>query len=832
MLTNESALPALAAWPELKIALQKNRPIIFSAPPGTGKSTAIPLQIMSSALFAGQRILLVQPRRLAAVAIANRLAALCHEKTGQRVGFQVRHERKISKNTRLEVVTDGILLSRLQADPALEGYALVILDEFHERSLNLDVSLALLRDVQQHLREDLRLMLMSATLPAGKWVERLAAHPVHLDAKSWPVELVYSAAEERLGLEQNLLRLIRRALQDTAGDVLVFLPGQAQIKRLQALAAELPLTVLPLYGDLSLQQQAQVLRPAAKAERRLILATNIAETSLTIEGVTAVVDSGLERQAHFDLNNGLDRLLTGRISQASATQRAGRAGRVAAGSCYRLWSAAAQQRLQEQTPAQIFRQDLSDLVLQLARWGSSRESLQWIDAPPAAAFQQAQQSLMTLGLLDRQQQITELGQQAIRLPLAPRLAAMLLQAQQQNMAALACDLAAILSERDFMPRHSGSDIEQRLRLLRDWRGKSPLPRSIDQRRVGRIDRIARQLAALIKVRTESGSYDERLIAFLLMLAWPDRVAQRREAASLTYRLASGRAVHLHEQDNMRRHEWLLAASLDAGEAAHGKIYLCAALDVDWLSRHEPSYLHNKRVQYWHAASQAVRAEQLCQLQGLTLRRQSIAVYDLEQAQQLLLQAIQDKGLALLPWTPDAQGLLARMRSLALWQPEAGWPDMSERALMNSLEKWLSPWLADKTAISQLAKLDMSALLRSRMDWSQQPLLDQLAPDKITLPNGRKARLNYQDGQPPILQARVQELFGWLQTPCVCQGKIPLQVHLLSPARRPVQITSDLQGFWQTGYAQVVKELKGRYPKHYWPDDPFTAQAISGVRPKT
>lgn len=834
--SNETDLPVTQILPRLGDALRDHPIAIVSAPPGAGKSTVLPLQFIHAPLFAGKRILLVQPRRVAATAVASRMAQLLNENVGETVGYQVRYQRKIGADTRLEVVTDGILLQRLQKDPALEQYGLVILDEFHERRLNTDLALAFCRDSQGALRDDLKILLMSATMDHQRFAAQTGAPVVEVDVKTFPLQISYGDTPlnntDFCRYERDMNHLVRRALLETEGDVLVFLPGVRDIRRLEKNLQDIRETeVLPLYGELSLDRQRRVLERKPGDKRRVILSTNVAETSVTIDGIEAVVDSGLVKVMRFDAKNGLTHLRLEHVTRASADQRCGRAGRLGPGKCFRAWRESDHHRLIRHPHSEISDCDLSTLVLELAQWGvTSLDALEWIERPPQKNFDEARRFLTTLGALDQRGQLTSIGQEMSGLPLDPRLARMLVTARRKNLGALACDIAAILSERDFMPPSSGADVRLRVDALLQWRKRGEAA-DTESWRFRQVDRISSQLRRLIGVSGSDRSQPAVLIGLLLAEAYPDRIALRRADDDTQYLMVNGRGVMLAPEENLRNEPYLVVTRADAG-VRNGRVELAAALDIDTLREWKPGWFETAEILQWDDTKCRVVCYRAEQLNGLTMNRQNIALTDRESAAKCLIKAIRRRGEPVFDWGVKGEQLLYRLRSLAYWQPdEPSWAAFSPERLMADLEVWLQPYLGNVASFEALNRLDLAAILLNSLPWEKQQALEKLAPSRLLLPTGDKRRLAYEPGKAPVLSARIQELFGWLQSPRVCNDRVPVLIQLLSPAQRPVQLTQDLENFWHNTYHDVVKELKGRYPKHYWPDDPLTAKATSRVRPR-
>ena len=830
------ALPILGVLGALGDVLARGTAAVLEAPPGAGKSTVVPLALIDAPWLAGRRIVMLEPRRLAARAVAARMASTLGEAVGRTVGYRMRLDTRVSGATRVEVVTEGILARLLQEDPALEGVGLVIFDEFHERSLAADLGLALTIDARRNLRPDLRLLVMSATLD-GEAVAALlgGAAVVRSVGRSYPVE-VRHARREPEHLERETANTVRRALAEEPGDALVFLPGAAEIRRVERNLndGELPAgtRVLPLYGELAPDAQDAALAPARPGTRKVVLATSIAETSLTIEGVRIVVDAGLARRARFDPVTGMSRLETLRVSAASAEQRRGRAGRLEPGVCHRLWTEATQRALAAAATPEILEADLAPLALDLACWGTREDALAWLDAPPAPHLAQARELLAALGALDAAGRATPAGRRMAGLGLHPRLAHMLLAAVPLGGAPLACELAAILAERDVArtpPGERDADLRKRVELLH---GGSVAGLQPDRSAVARARRLAgawaRQLHADAPAPGPVAAPDAGL---LLAFAYPDRIGRRR-AGSARYLLSNGRGAAFAGPDALASHEFLVIAELDAGER-EARIYLAAPLARADLLRHCAARLESVERIEWDRREQAVVARRERRLGALVIDDSPVRDAARERLTAAMLAGVRELGLAALPWTRAASALrerLAFLHHLHAADPVNAWPDVSGEALLVTLEEWLAPFLDGVTRRDHLARLDLAAILGARLDYPARQALEQLAPTHLQVPSGSRVAIDYA-GATPTLAVRLQEMFGLTQTPAVGGGRVPLTIELLSPAGRPVQVTRDLVGFWQRGYPDVRKELKGRYPKHHWPDDPLTATPTARARPR-
>ncbi len=820
-------LPINQALPELLKALNTSNSVVLQAPPGAGKTTRAPLALLKEAWLARQKIIMLEPRRLAARNAAHFMAASLDEQVGQTVGYRVRMDSRVSNKTRIEVVTEGVLTRMLQSDPMLGGVGLVIFDEFHERSLQADLGLALCLESQAALRNDLKLLVMSATLD-GTAVAKLLGHApiVSSEGRSFPVEVRHAAPPRHASRQQQIQHvaaIIIEALRKESGSVLVFLPGTAEIRRVGQLLESSPLgddvLITPLYGELSIESQELAIQPPPAGKRKVVLATNIAETSLTIEGIRMVIDSGLARKPRFDPGSGLTRLETVNISQASAEQRRGRAGRLEPGSCYRLWPQG--QHLLAHTAAEILEADLAPLALELAQWGcSDPHQLQWLNPPPEAAFNQARGLLTQLGALSLDGRITKHGKTMASLPLHPRLAHMLLKGREIGAGQQACNIAALLSERDPIRQSEtrDSDLHTRLMLLTDSREQSK------QSLLKRIRQSARQWQQQLKIQDQP--FDLSLTGVLLGYAYPDRIAQRRPGKDRRYQLANGRGAVFSEHETLANEAWLVIAELGAGER-EARVFLAAAIDVDQIEQHFSELIETKASISWDNREKAVLARQQQRLGALVLDDKPLDTPDPEQISAALIEGIRQTGVQCLPWNKNNRTWQQRAQFLHRLDSEH-WPDVSDQALLLNLESWLLPFLSGMSRLSHLDKLDLQAALNTQLSWPQQQQLNELAPTHIQVPSGSRVGIDY-DNDPPILPVRLQEMFGAIDTPAIANGQVKLLLHLLSPAQRPLQVTQDLKGFWQGSYTEVKKDMKGRYPKHYWPDDPLQAEPTRRVK---
>ena len=841
------SLPILEALPELGSALAAGRGVVLEAPPGAGKSTVVPLALLDAAWRGNGRIVMLEPRRIAARAVAERMASSLGEPTGGRVGFRTRLETRVGPATRLEVVTEGILTRMLQHDPALEGISCVIFDEFHERNLHGDLGLALALECRRHLRPDLRLLVMSATLDGAALARAMGdAVIVRAPGRQFDVATVHvaaagAAAGRRPAVVQPVANLIRRAVAAHEGDVLVFLPGAGEIRRVaEVLAAELPgerFSLRPLYGDLPAKDQDAALRPDPQGRRKVVIATNIAETSLTIDGVRVVIDAGLERRQRFDPATGMSRLETVRISRASADQRRGRAGRTAPGVCYRLWTESVHASLLPQSPAEILEADLAPLALELACWGNlDPGTLTWLDPPPAAPLEQARELLQRLEAIDDSGRATALGREMAALGMHPRLAHMVLRARGLGLARLACEIAAVLSERDPVRCSPGSpDPDLRTRL--DALHARALPQGVSADRGGlrRIERVAQQFERQLTRSSRPHAGESSAVAesdavgLLLAFAYPDRIGRARAETGGRYTLSGGRGAVLPGPAALARSEYIVVAALDAGER-EARIQLAAPLDPRQLEEQFADHIEESTRVEWDPRSETVAARRLRRLGELVLRDEPLHRLG-SAAIPAMLDGVRSLGLRCLPWTRDLEQWRARVAFASAHDPLGGhrWPDVSDSALLETAESWLAPWLEGITRRDQLARIDLRTALHAMLDWDAQQRLDRLAPTHLGVPSGSRIAIDYSSGV-PTLSVRLQEVFGLAESPRIAEGRVPVTLELLSPARRPVQVTRDLGSFWSRGYHEVRKELKGRYPKHDWPADPHQATATRRVRP--
>jgi ATP-dependent helicase HrpB len=834
-------LPIDDLLPDLKRALAGNSAVVLQAEPGAGKTTRVPLALLEEPWLAGRRIWMLEPRRLAAGNAARYMAGCLGEPAGATVGFAIRFERRVSARTRIEVMTEGILTRRLQVDPFLEGVGLVIFDEFHERNLHSDLALALCRDVQSGLREDLKLLVMSATLDAEPVARLLGGAPLLTSqGRSFPVDVRYLDREPRGTVAEYTAAAVRRALEEGEGDILVFLPGAGDIRRCRELlevgSGRDETLICSLYGDLPYAEQERALLPAGR--RKVVLATNIAETSLTIEGVSMVIDSGFMRRPRFDSASGLQHLETVRLSRANAVQRAGRAGRLGPGTCLRLWTKSQHGALLPFAPAEIRSADLASLALDLARWGMADAlQLAWLDPPPESALRQGRELLQALGALDGKGRITLEGEAMSALPIHPRLAALLRAGEKLGQISLACDLAALLSERDLLAlreratHRTRCDLLERWELLAAWRRHpSRSGGGIDGAACRAVERTAsfwRKQFGLSE-KDLPGPPDEDILGRLLAAAYPDRIGRKREESTDRYLLSGGQGGQLSPRSGVRDAEFLVAVNVAGGRQGDGRIHAACEVSRELLEdEFGPRLAWHRRVEWDRELERIVGCEELL-LGAVALAVRPVAATGAETVA-ALLQGIRQLGLGVFNRPDTVVQLTGRINFLARTLPEQAWPDCSDEALLADLENWLGPFLAGARNRGDLGRIDLQPALLARLDWRQQRLLEELAPTRLEVPSGHRIPLDYPVVGPPVLAVKLQELFGLGETPRVAGGRVPVLIHLLSPARRPVAVTDDLRGFWERGYPEVKKELAGRYPKHPWPDDPWRAMPTRAVK---
>ena len=809
---------------EVRTILSRENTLIVNAPPGAGKSTLLPLALMEEPWLQNKKIIMLEPRRLAAKTIAMRMASLLNQEVGESIGYRIRFENRVGNLTKIEVVTEGILTRMLHTDNSLENVGMVIFDEFHERSIYADVALALCREAQQVLRPDLRILIMSATLDMPQLTSLLKARAVVSQGKQYPVEIKYGTGVDMYLLPELAARAVLKATSDHEGDALVFLPGEGEIKKCEEiLRKELRgFAIHPLYGQLPSNKQYVAIMPSRDGKRKVVLATSIAETSLTIEGIRIVVDCGYTRVSRFDPNSALSRLETVMISKDSADQRAGRAGRLSPGVCYRLWTKATHAQLADNRTPEILESDLASLVLDMAQWGiTDANQLTWLTPPPKGAVAQASELLHQLDALENGR-ITPHGKKIHSLPCHPRIAHMLVLAEEQGSLPLATDIAAILEERDPLPKEAGIDINLRIEALRQYRNENG-----SAQRMSRIEKVAESYRKLFKVNPENGSFDPYETGVLLAYAYPERIACARPGNNAQFQLANGKLAMAGHRDDLAHEPWLSVAHIDARDGM-GKIFMAAPLNPKDLA----PLVKEKEVIVWDTRKGGLVASRDLRIGNIILQSKPISSPDEKHLIKAITNAIKQEGERLLNFNDQVVQWQNRVLSLRQWRPDDDWTDVSTQTLLQSNENWLAPYLQSVKKPEDLKKLDLADILHSSLDWEKQKALDRLAPTGISVPSGSTIRLHYPaPGESPVLAVRLQEVFGLADTPKINEGRTGVVLHLLSPGYKPVQITSDLKSFWNNAYFEVRKDLKRRYPKHSWPDDPWTAEAVRGVKRK-
>lgn len=871
-----ASLPASQIAVGVNEALHTNSSLVVTAPPGAGKSTLLPLTILSS-LGEGEKILMLEPRRLAARQIAERMAQMLGEQVGETVGYRVRFESRVSKRTRIEVLTEGILTRMIVDDATLDGVSVVIFDEFHERSINSDLALALTRQAQQIIRPDLKVVIMSATIDASNICAALQALLIESEGRMFPVELHYADKDtDPRDIAAAAASTTIEAYKRHEGDILVFLPGQAEIERcfellsnshdlttspshhnttnlttstshLITTSTSQHLTIHPLYGNLSPEDQRRAIAPSAPGERKIVIATPIAETSITIEGVRVVIDAGLCRQVVFDARTGLSHLETVRISMDMATQRMGRAGRVAEGVCYRLWTKASEHLMAEQRKPEIEEADLAPMVLDTAAFGESdAEALPWLTMPPRAGMFKAKELLTALGAIDENGNITPTGKRMAALPCHPRIARMILATTNLNTSpsqhhntnlntstshhhntSLACDIAALLEEKDPLSETGGTDLTLRLSALRAARSKKQLGRW------QRIAKIAAEYRRMAHTDEDNRDPAPTEAGLLVAYAYPERIAHSTNNIG-GYRLASGANVQLDAADQQSAHSWLAIASIYSAPGTTGRVFLAAPIDPDDLEKEFVKEVDNIA---WDTKQGCVVMQREQRIGKLTLSQKPIHDADKERLKGIVCEAMKKDGLTMMAWSEKAvEQVQRRVAQVAAWHSELALPDVSTDHLLGTAAEWLPFYLEEggrvKTSVQELRKLNLAEIIWNILPYEAQLEVDRLAPTHIKVPTGSHIRIDYRSGaEAPVLSVRLQECFGMERTPCVDDGRQPLLMELLSPGFKPVQLTQDLASFWQGTYFEVRKELRRRYPKHYWPENPLEAEAVRGVKRK-
>ena len=806
-------LPIHSILPELKLALSAHNRAVLQAAPGAGKTTVVPLALLGEPWLAGKKIVMLEPRRLAARAAAIRMAQSLGEKVGETVGYRMRGQTRVSDKTRIEVVTEGVLTRLLQSDPELGGVGLVIFDEFHERSIHADLGLALSLQTQEFFREDLRILVMSATLRAEALRQVLGDVPfVRSEGHCFPVDVRYLDIKAPIPLADRIgeaaAKQALEALKCEEGSLLLFLPGAREIRQAERYLIERvddSVVVAPLYGAMEAKAQRMAIEPAPAGKRKVVLATNIAETSLTIEGVRVVIDGGLERGVRYDTSSGMDIYETRAISQESATQRAGRAGRTAPGVCYRLWHET--KALPPARKPEILTSDLSTLRLELAAWGAEPGELQWVDEPPEYALKEAQKLLIFLNIIEKSGQITPHGQKALQLGQPPRIAHMLLEAKELGLGYEGALLALWWQERPFKAR--GVDLREILEETeRAVRGRKDLHKSLEKL----LDRLE---------ITKPHRWQSEKAGLLTALAYPERIAKSRGERG-RYVTAVGKGAKLDAQSALAGSEYLAVGRMQI-LGAEGRILEAAPISKEELYEHFSHRIESEASVRWSDETGRVEARRQERLGAVVLKSASIENPDDALIERALMDAVRQKGLALLPWEKKSLSLLRRLRFAHTHLPDR-FDDFGEERLLESLEEWLLPYLTGMRSLKSLQTLDMAEIVRGMAGWEAMQALDRLVPERLEVPSGSKIALDYGDERKAVLAVRLQEVFGWVETPRILEGRLSVTLHLLSPAHRPLAVTEDLTNFWQNVYPEVRKEMRGRYPKHYWPEDPFTAIA--------
>lgn len=801
-------LPIREIIPLVKEHLSARNTLIVNAPPGAGKSTLLPLEMLEESWLAGKKIVMLEPRRLAARTIAERMAQLLGEEVGQTVGYRIRFENRTGEKTRIEVVTEGILTRMIHSDNALTGVGLVIFDEFHERSIHADVAMALCREAQQNLRLDLRILVMSATLDMPTLTQLLDAPSVQSMGRQYPVEITYTGeADERL-LPEMTARTVIRAVREREGDILVFLPGEGDIRQCEALLRKelRGFAIHPLYGLLPSGKQYAAIMPDKNGKRKVVLATSIAETSLTIEGITVVVDSGFGKTSRFDPKSGLSRLETVRISKDAADQRAGRAGRLSPGTCYRMWTEASHKRLAEHRTPEILEADLASLVLDMAQWGIMNiRQLTWLNPPPKAALLQATETLHQLNALENGR-ITEHGKKMHALPCHPRIAHMLLKAEEEDKLALATDIAAILEERDPLPRDAGIDINLRIEALRRYRKENG-----QGKQMGKIEKIAASYRRLFQIEPENTTFDPYETGVLLAHCYPERIAYARPGNNAQFQLANGKYASAYHKDSLAHDPWLAIAHLDAREGM-GKIFIASPLNPKDLA----PMVKSQEVITWDATDGELTASKDLRIGNIVLQSKPLPPPDEKYRAQAISDAIKREGADLLNFTEEVSQWQMRVLSLRKWQPLDRWPDVSTSTLLMTNGEWLKPYLDEVETPQDLLEIDLLPILQKQLDADKRVKLDTLAPESILLSDGSPIELYYlPNGAPPRLEVRLQDVLEWQESPKIDEGRMAVMLHLLTPDLKPLKVVADLSSFWKEEYPSLLPVLEEKFPKVNW-----------------
>ena len=806
-------LPVAEVVPDIRKALEKNNTLVIKAPTGAGKSTLLPISLLEEDWLDGKKIIMLEPRRLAAKTVAMRMADMIGEKAGETIGYRIRFEQKISKQTRLEVVTEGILTRLIHEDNSLEDVGLIIFDEFHERSIHADLAMAFSKEVQSVLREDLRIMVMSATINMPELAARLKAVEVESEGRMYPVEIKYAGDCDWKLLPEMVKSTLQIAVEEQDGDALVFLPGQGEIKKCEELLRRAfpKFRVVPLYGQLAPSKQYAAIMPDREGRRKIVLATNIAETSLTIENIKIVIDSGFERVAKFNPSSGLSRLETVMISKESADQRKGRAGRLTEGVCYRLWTKGTEARMQTQSTPEIEQADLSSLVLDLAKWGiSDANQLFWVSPPPNKNLHKAKKLLSELGAI-KNGKITDHGVRLHAIPSHPRIAEMLVQAQDNDNLALATDIAPLLEEKDPLPPKSGVDINLRIEALRRFRQNGSGGRGFS-----RLEKLADQYRKMFKIEADNSFVDEFETGFLIASAYPERIASARPGNNAQYQMANGKLAAVGHQDDLAHEPWLAVAHVTERDHS-GKVFMASPINPKDLA----SKVVSREVVKWDTDDGGLIAREELRIGSIVLKSSRIKDPDPESITEAICEAISEKGRQLLDWESGALQLVYRVASLKAWNADQDWPEFTVESLLESNRDWIATYLSGVKKPQDLKKINLQEILFYSLSPEQQQRVVKLAPEKVQLPNGTFAKLEYQENTSvPVLPVPLQRCFGMLETPMVNNNKVKVLMHLLSPGFKLVQITNDLNSFWKNAYFDVRKELRIRYKKHKWPEDPF------------
>lgn len=815
-------LPVKDVIPQIQEELSVDATLIVKAPPGAGKSTLLPLALMDEPWLAGKKILMLEPRRLAAKTIANRMSDLLGEQVGVAVGYRIRFETKVSDQTKIEVLTEGILTRMIHDDNALENVGLVIFDEFHERSIHADVAMALCREAQQVLRPDLRILVMSATLDMPELSKVLQSKVIESLGRQYPVDIHYVGDNDIRLLPELVARTVKQAIDKHEGDVLVFLPGQGEIRKCEEILKRSlkGIMIHPLFGQLPSNQQFAAIMPNKEGKRKVVLATNIAETSLTIQGVKIVVDSGFERAARFNPSSGLSRLETIQISKDSADQRAGRAGRLSAGVCYRMWTLATQSRLDEHGKPEIEQADLTSLVLDMAKWGIvDADQLTWVTPPPIKNRSKAAVLLHELEALE-ENRITAHGKQLHRLPTHPRIGHMLIRAKESGQLALATDIAPLLEERDPLSAEVGININIRIEALRRFRKEK-----VGSKHLARIEKIAAQYRSMFKIDIDNGMFDDFETGILLANAYPERIACARPGNNAQFQLANGKIAAAGHKDDLAGEAWLAVAHVTERDRM-GKIFMASPLNPKDLM----PLVKTKEVITWNTKKGGLIASSDLRIGNIVLKSTPLPAPDESQLIKAITDAVAKEGASLLDWNEEVEQWQNRILSLRKWNPQKKWPDVSLTTLLLTNSEWLSPYLNEVKKPEDLKRINLKEILHYSLDQEFQQELNKLAPAKIEVASGSMIKLQYQaNGSDPVLPVRLQECFGMTETPTVNNGKTNVLMHLLSPGFKIVQITSDLKSFWDAGYFDVRKDLRMQYKRHFWPENPLEQEAIKGSR---